>query len=125
METKQYTVDLTIPENQSTISKEFKLPTGYVPRVVAYTNGIENSTKEMLQLAMYDNAGNEIIPAVNIKNWQEKSGATYMESMKPLNLDTLGRDFKLVFSTDRNLALVPPISILAKVQVVFVYSKLK
>ncbi|PKB18376.1 hypothetical protein [Flavobacterium sp. 5] len=122
MEPKQYTVDLTIPENQSSISKEFILEKGFVPRVVAYTNGIENATKEMLQLALYDNNGVEIIPAVNIKNWEQKSGS-YMESMKPLGIETQGRQYKLVFTTDRNLAQVPPIAILPKVQVVFIYSK--
>jgi hypothetical protein len=125
MDTKQYVVDLTIPTNQSTFTKEFTLPTGFVPRVVAYTNGIENATKEMLQLALYDNNGNEVIPAVNIKNWEQKGGGNYMESMKPLGLETQGRNFKLIFSTDRNLAQIPPIAILAKVQVVFLYSKSK
>lgn len=125
MDAKQYTVDLTIPANQSTFTKEFTLPVGFVPRVVAYTNGIENSTKEMLQLALLDNNSNEIIPAVNIKNWEQKGGGDYMASMKPLGIETKGRNFKLIFTTDRNLAAVPPIAILAKVQVVFLYSKTK
>lgn len=124
MDTKQYVVDLTIPENQSAFTKEFTLPTGFVPRVVAYTNGIENSTKEMLQLALLDNNSTEIIPAVNIENWKQKGGGDYMASMKPLGIETNGRNFKLIFTTDRNLTL-PPISILAKVQVVFLYSKTK
>lgn len=125
MDTKQITVDLTIPLGQSTFSKIFTLPVGFVPRVVAYTNGIENATKEMLQLALLDNSGNEIIPAVNIKNWEQNGGAGYMESMKPLGIETKGRDFKLIFTTDRNLAAVPPVAILPKVQVVFIYSQSK
>lgn len=125
MDTKQITVDLTIPLNQSTVTKIFTLPTGFVPRVVAYTSGIENSTKEMLQLALLDNSGNEIIPAVNIKNWEQNGGASYMDSMKPLGIETNGRDFKLIFTTDRNLAAVPPVTILPKIQVVFIYSQSK
>lgn len=125
MDTKQITVDLNIPLGQSAFSKIFTLPTGFVPRVVAYSNGIENATKEMLQLALLDNAGNEIIPAVNIKNWEQNGGAGYMESMKPLGIETKGRDFKLIFTTDRNLAAVPPVAILPKVQVVFIYSQSK
>lgn len=125
MDTKQITVDLTIPLNQSTVTKEFVLNTGYIPRVVAYTNGIENATKEMLQLALFDSNSNEIIPAVNIKNWEQKSGGDYMASMKPLGIEGKGRTFKLIFSTDRNLAAVPQVPILPKVQVVFIYSKTK
>jgi hypothetical protein len=125
MDTKQKTVDLQIPLNQSTFTKEFTLDTGFIPRVVAYTNGIENATKEMLQLALLDSNGNEIIPAVNIENWKSKTGGNYMESMKQLGIEAKGRTFKLVFTTDRNLAAVPPVSILPKVQVVFLYSKTK
>lgn len=125
MDTKQKTVDLEIPLNQSTFTKEFVLDSGFIPRVVAYTNGIENATKEMLQLALLDNNGNEIIPAVSIKNWESKSGGNYMESMKPLGIEAQGRTFKLVFTTDRNLALAPPLAILPKVQVVFIYAKTK
>lgn len=125
MDTKQITVDLTIPLNQSTVTKEFVLNTGYIPRVVAYTNGIENATKEMLQLALFDSNSNEIIPAVNIKNWEQKSGGDYMASMKPLGIEGKGRTFKLILSTDRNLAAMPQVTILPKVQVVFIYSKTK
>lgn len=124
MEPKQYSVDLAIPANQSSFTKEFTLEKGYVPRVVAYTNGIENATKEMLKLALYDNNGVEIIPPVNIKNWEQKNGS-YMDSMKPLGIETEGKRYKLVFTTNRNLAQVPPITIQPQVEVVFVYSKAK
>jgi hypothetical protein len=120
----QHSVELTIPANQSSVSKEFTLQIGFVPKVVAYTNGIENATKEMLKLALYDNNGEEIIPPVNIKNWEQKSGA-YMESMKPLGIEAQGKQYKLIFTTNRNLAQVPPISIQPQVEVVFVYSKSK
>jgi hypothetical protein len=121
----QHVETLTIPLGQSNVSKTFTLPTGFVPRVVAYTNGIENSTKEMIQLALLDSSSVELIPAVNIKNWQQNGGGNYMESMKPLGIDTLGREYKLVLSTDRNLAQNPPVAILVKVQVAFIYADKK
>lgn len=122
MENKQISVDLTIPQGQSSVSKEFILTNGFIPRVVAYTNGIEKATKEMIQLALYDNAGVEIVSAVNIKNWEQNQGE-YFSSMKPLGIEGQGRTFKLILSTDRNLAQNPPIAITPKVQVVFLYAK--
>ena len=119
----QHSVELEIPAGQSSVTKLFTLEHGYVPRVVAYTNGVENSTKEMLKLELLDNNSKEIIPAVNVKNWEQKGGGAYMESMKPLGIETQGREYKLVFSTNRNLAV--PMAIQPQVEVVFLYAKHK
>ena len=101
----QHKVKLQFIDGVPVIEKDFLLPIGFVSHAVAYTNDVDVQNGVMLSLALKDDENLELIPAVNIKNWQQRSGGTYLDSLKPLGFDTMGRTYKLVCSqTSKNQA---------------------
>lgn len=119
MKTIQKKVLLTIVAGQTNKTETFDLPHGFVARGVAYPSLGSTAENNMLSLGFKDDETVDIIPAVNIENWKQRSGANYMDSMKPLNFDTGGRKYSLTLSSD------VAVSVDIKVEVVFMYDTAK
>lgn len=111
-----FVVKLKIPDNSTSVTKLFTLPYGFVLAAVAYTNGLELQPPQMLSLTLKQD-DIEIVPTVNLKNWQQTSGE-YLKSMKPLNFDSFGKEYVLILSTNGD-AMIPKQNIEAEVVFIF------
>jgi hypothetical protein len=80
---------------------DFKLENGKITNVVAISNGAENADNCALSLALRDADGVDIISQMNVKLWGMRQGASFKDSMIPLDLDTKGRSYKLFFTSNR------------------------
>lgn len=119
MKVIQKKVVLVIPANQLQVTEPVTLPHGFVTRVAAYPSIGATAENNLLSLGFKDDESIEIIPAINIENWLQRAGGSYMDSMKPLNMDTGGRQYFLNLSTD--IVVSVPI----RVEVVFLYETAK
>ena len=91
----QFKQKLVFGLGQAVVTENFTLPMGFVSHAVAYTNGVDKSNGIMLSLSLKDDENLELVPSINIKNWEQRSGGTYLDSLKPLGFDTMGRTYKL------------------------------
>jgi hypothetical protein len=112
---KQYTANLVIPAGSFNVTKNFQLPEGFVVRGVAFSNGVLEKNGATLELAFKDDGNIDIIPSINLENWKQRNGGDYLNSMKPIGLETMSRDYKLVLTSDQASDGT------SKVQVAFIY----
>ena len=111
----QFKQKLVFANGQNSVTENFTLPIGFVSHAVAYTNGVYYNNNVMLNLALKDDENLELVPSINIKNWEQRQGGTYLDSLKPLGFDTLGRTYKLVCTKNQNVNGI-------EVEVIFFYS---
>lgn len=115
----QKKVLLTIIGGQLQKTELFNLPPGFVVRGVAYPSLGSTAENNMLSLGLKDDESLDIVPAINIENWVQRNGGSYMDSLKPLNFETGGRNYTLSLSTDI------AVSVNISVEVVFLYETAK
>ncbi len=91
----QFKQKLVFSPGETSVIENFVLPIGFISHAVAYTNDVDKQNGVMLNLALKDDENLELVPSINIRNWEQRSGGTYLDSLKPLGFDTLGRTYKL------------------------------
>lgn len=112
----QFKQKLVFTAGSNSVVANFTLPIGFISHAVAYTNDVDKNNGVMLSLAFKDDENLEVVPPINIRNWEQRAGGTYLDSLKPLGFDTLGRTYKLECS--QGARTVSGI----EVEVVFFYS---
>ena len=98
---KSVTKTILIPAGFPSESLDFKLEVGKITNVVAISNGAESEDNCTLSLALRDSDSVDIIAKMNVKLWGMRQGASFKDSMIPLDLDTKGRSYKLFFASNR------------------------
>lgn len=94
---RQHTVKIKTTGTSNRETVNFALPHGFVGRVAAFAEGLNGTTVE---LGLFDDSNVEILPITPIENWKQRNGGDYLNSMKPLQLETLGRNYSLVATND-------------------------
>lgn len=98
---KSVTKTIVIPAGFPSETVSFTLETGKITNVVALSNGAENEDNCNLGLAFRDSDNIDIVAKMNVKLWGMRQGASFKDSMIPLDLDTKGRSYKLFFASNR------------------------
>lgn len=94
--TTQYVAKLKTVGGTSRENLPFTLPHGCVKKVVAYSDDFNSAA---IELALLDDSNIDVVPSTPIENWKQRSGG-YLESMKPLDFETQGRNYNLILTND-------------------------
>ena len=108
---KSITKKIQIESGGANQTLNFTLEIGRVTNVVALSNGAEAEDNSTLSLAFRNSDGVDILSQMNVKLWGMRQGASFKDSMIPLDLDTKGRMYQLFLATTRvprNFNVNPP-----------------
>ncbi len=92
------TVDVKISKDEITSFPidTHKLINGKIIAIAFYVQG--NVPDDIVNLTLKYNGGNKVFRGSTIKDWIPRTGAGYIEGMKPVNVDA-GQQFTLEFSS--------------------------
>ncbi len=102
MKTKDKVINLVIPSGSKEISLLTALENGLVLGAEVYTNHAD--IDNMAEFGINDDSGIAYAKSSNINHWKRREGAGYLDSFKPLNLETESKSFTFIAKTKNVVA---------------------
>lgn len=97
MKTKDKVIHLVIPAGSKEVSLLTALENGVVLGAEVYTN--HTDIDNMAEFGFNDDSGIPYARSSNINHWKRREGAGYLESIKPLDLQTESKSFTFIAKT--------------------------
>ena len=108
-----HVVNMSILPNQVK-AQSVDLPKGFVLGACIYTNGADDN--KIINASLKDDSGVAITKACSIKHWRQREGGGFIESLKPMNFETEGKQYQFEIND-----VFGKLTEELKVQIIFVY----
>ena len=115
--TRDKVIDITIPAGEQLGSWRNSLDKGHVIGAELHTNHVDIDNLATIQLN--DDSGAKVMSKTHINHWKKREGAGFIESLKPICLDTDNKTFEFIVSTKT------PVAMETYVQVILIYKEQK
>ena len=102
MKTKDKVVHLVILAGTKESSLLTSLENGFVLGAELHTNHVD--IDNMAEFGINDDSGIAYAKSSNINHWKRREGAGYLDSFKPLNLETNSKSFTFIAKTKNVVA---------------------